>query len=513
MKYPVGVQNFDSLRKEGFLYIDKTSMIYQIAQGGRYYFLSRPRRFGKSLLISTMEAYFKGQRELFDGLKLAELETEWMVYPVLHLDLNAEKYDTKESLDVVLDMNLNKWEKEFEVETQGKTLSSRFKEVIRRAYEKTGMKVVVLVDEYDKPLLQTIDHQELQDDYRATLKAFYGVLKSSDQYIKLAFLTGVTHFGKVSVFSDLNNLEDISMLPQYVELCGITDQEIRHELDAEVQDLATANNLSKETCYAKLKEHYDGYHFSPNTVGIYNPFSLLCTLKNNRFGDYWFETGTPTFLVELLKKSEYDLNNLTHERVTGDVINSIDSMEENPIPVLYQSGYLTIHGYDERFRKYLLGFPNKEVELGFINFIAPYYTGMKPTKAEFYVENFIEDIETGQPEKFMKRLQAMFADTDYRLVGKAELYFHNATMVFFKMLGFYIQVERPTSDGRMDMVLQTPDYIYIFESKLDETADVALRQIETRGYAKPFSADPRQLYKIGVSFSSQTRDIADWKVE
>ena len=511
-KYPIGVQSFAKLRQEGYMYIDKTAMIHDIIKRGSYYFLSRPRRFGKSLLISTLEAYFLGQKELFQGLAMEQLETEWRVHPVLHLDLNTEKYDSVQALEAMLERNLALWETLYGHEVYETTFGGRFEGVIRRAAEKTGEGVVILVDEYDKPMLQAIGNNDLQQEFRSTLKGFYGAVKSMDKYIRFAFFTGVTKFGKVSVFSDLNSLNDISMWERYVEICGVSEQELHCLFDDDVQLLADVQGLTKDACYAKLKKMYDGYHFCPGAVGMYNPFSLLNTLDRKAFGDYWFETGTPTFLVELLKKTDYNLNNLTRERVTGDVINSIDSMEDNPIPVIYQAGYLTIHGYDERFRKYLLGFPNEEVENGFINFLAPAYTGMKPARTEFYIEYFIEDVETGQPERFMKRLQAMLSDTDYKIVGEAELYFQNATYVFFKMMGFYVEVERPTSDGRMDMVIKTDDYIYILEFKLDGTADEALQQIEQKGYAQPFAADPRPLYKIGINFSTKTRSVTEWKI-
>ena len=511
-KYPIGVQSFESLRKGNYLYVDKTSMIYNIVEDGKYYFLSRPRRFGKSLLLSTLEAYFLGQKELFRGLAIEQLENDWITYPVLHLDLNTEKYDSPQALESMLNRNLSEWEKLYGSEVYETTFGGRFEGIIRRAAQKTGKDVVILVDEYDKPMLQTIGNEALQHEFRNTLKGFYGAVKSMDKYIKFAFFTGVTKFGKVSVFSDLNNLTDISMLPQYCDLCGITLDEIKDNMADDVKSLASKLDITEEQCYNKLKNNYDGYHFCPDAIGVYNPFSLLCTLKNQLFGDYWFETGTPTFLVDLLKKTGYNLNNLVHERVTGDVINSIDSMEDNPIPVIYQAGYLTIQGYDERFRKYLLGFPNQEVERGFINFLAPSFTSMKPTRSEFYIENFIEDVEAGKPENFVKRLQTMLSDSSYQISGDAELYFQNATFVIFKMMGFYVDVERPTSDGRMDMIIKTNNYIYIVEFKLDGSAHEALQQIEDKQYARPFAFDTRKLFKIGINFSTKTRCIEEYEI-
>src|SRR5574344_2748045 len=365
MKYPIGIQNFEKIRNDGYVYVDKTELIYKLADTGSYYFLSRPRRFGKSLLISTMDAYFSGKRELFKGLAIENLEQKWTQYPILHLDLNTRNYNSLEALTAELNKHLEMWEGLYGDEFKKRALEERFFHIIRKAYEKTGERVVILVDEYDKPLLETINNDELQNDFRATLKAFYSVLKTQDGYIKFAFLTGVTKFGKVSIFSDLNNLEDISMLRTYQTICGITEKELHDYFDSEVAELGENTGMSKEDCYAKLKEQYDGYHFRQDSIGIYNPFSLLNTLAKMEFSDYWFESGTPTFLVHLLKKTGYDLEKLESEVATSDKLNSIDSMSYDPIPVIYQSGYLTIQGYNERFRKYRLGFPNKEVENGF----------------------------------------------------------------------------------------------------------------------------------------------------
>lgn len=371
--YPIGIQNFESLRNDGYFYIDKTALVYQLVKTGRYYFLSRPRRFGKSLLLSTLEAYFQGKKELFDGLAMEKLEKDWIKYPILHLDLNAEKYTAPEALDQVLESALRRWEALYGAQDYERTFASRFQGIIQRACDKTGQRVVVLVDEYDKPMLQAIGNDELQKSYRETLKAFYGALKSKDGCIKFGMLTGVTKFGKVSVFSDLNNLDDISMRNQYIDICGINEQELHDNLEDELHSLASAQGMTYDEICAKLQEYYDGYHFTHNSIGMYNPFSLLNTFKYNEFGSYWFETGTPTYLVELLKKHHYDLRRMAHEETTATVLNSIDSTSDNPIPVIYQSGYLTIKGYDQRFGIYRLGFPNREVEEGFINFLLPFY--------------------------------------------------------------------------------------------------------------------------------------------
>lgn len=511
VKYPIGIQNFERIRTEGYTYVDKTDMVWELCNRGSYYFLGRPRRFGKSLLLSTLEAYLEGKRDLFKGLAIEKLEKEWKQYPILHIDLNAKQYNTREALIEILGMHLERWESKYGCEKyKDRSPEERFIHVIEGVYEQTGMPVAILVDEYDKPLSLNIGNEELQDELRGILKAFYGVMKTCDRYIKIGFLTGVTKFSKVSVFSDLNNIDDISMWNKYSTICGVTEQEIHVKFDGEVALLAAACKMTKEECYEKLRKQYDGYHFCEEAIGVYNPFSLLSTLNKQKFGDYWFETGTPTLLVKLLQQAHFNLNDIEDEAVSADLMGSVDSLKVNPIPVIYQSGYLTVKSYDERFKEYHLGFPNEEVRTGFFNFLLPIYTNAKRDVSQFNIVKFVNEIENGKPESFMTRLSAMMADTDYRIVGEAELYFQNFLYLFFRLLGIYVEVERATSDGRTDMIVQTPDYIYIFEFKLDKTAEDALRQIEERGYAKPFATDLRQLYKIGVNFSSVKRCVGEW---
>lgn len=512
MKYPIGIQTFAKIREENFLYFDKTRLVYELVKEGGYYFLRRPRRFGKSLLITTLEAYFQGRRELFRGLAMEKLEHDWTVYPVLHIDFNARDYSNPDALRAELNKHLECWEKVYGNEYQDREPEERFQHIIGNIVEKTGKPVVILVDEYDKPLLQTSGNPTLQTVFRNKLKSFYGVMKTMDSCIRMVFITGVTKFSKVSIFSDLNNLKDISLDERYAEICGMTEKEIRENMDAEIQAMAEHNGISKEECYAQLKENYDGYHFAVDSVGTYNPFSLLNALDRKKFGDYWFETGTPTFLVETLKRTNYELENLGYEEVTADLLGRLDAINTNPIPLLYQSGYLTIRGYNPRFKTYKLGFPNKEVKHGFYNFLFPYYVPIREDKTGLFVINFVEEIESGQPEKFMSRLEALFANQNYQIAGDAELYFHNAVNVIFQMLGFYVETERHTSDGSMDMVVQTKDHIYIFEFKLDQSVAKALEQIEEKQYAAPFAQDMRKLYKIGVNFSSAIRKIEAWQV-
>ena len=483
-----------------------------MANEGKYYFLSRPRRFGKSLLISTMEAYFQGKKELFDGLAIQKEETEWKSYPILQIDLNTANFREEDSLYTLLNDYLCQWESVYGTRESETTLALRFKGIVARIAQKEGKGVVILIDEYDKPILQTLQYPELQDKHRNMLKAFYSVLKTQDKYIKFAFITGVTKFGKVSVFSDLNNLTDISMDNRYVAICGLTEEELASNFKQGIEELAKTYGDTIEETIAKLRERYDGYHFEEHTIGIYNPFSVLNAMSRKQYKDYWFETGTPTFLVDLLKLHNFKLQELSHERITSNVINGIDSISTNPIPAMYQSGYLTITGYDERFKKYLLGFPNREVEEGFFNFLLPLYTSAGDS-SQFMVDEFIRDVEAANVEQFMKRLTTFFASTNYQVAGNAELYFQNALYLIFKIMGFHIQVEFPTSDGRIDVIMQTADSIYIIECKLDGSADEALRQIEEKQYAAPFAMDKRRLIKIGINFSSKTRGVESWRVE
>ena len=369
MKYPIGIQDFEKLRTNGYSYVDKSRFVYKLATEGEYYFLSRPRRFGKSLFLSTLEAYFQGKKELFKGLAIYDLETEWKKYPIFHIDLNTANFREKDSLYTVLNDYLTTWESKYGARESEATLALRFKGVIARAAEKEGCGVVILIDEYDKPILQTLRDPELQAEHRAQLKAFYSVLKTQDRYIKFAFLTGVTKFGKVSVFSDLNNLTDISMDHRYISICGMTEKELLTNFKEGINELAEANGDSETETIAKISMRYAGYHFEENSEEIYNPFSVLNTLANSRYDDYWFKANTHTFLIDILKKHDYCITDLNKAQVKANMMNNVDS---NPIPVIYQSGYLTIKSYDERFKNYQLGFPNKEVEEGILNTLLPH---------------------------------------------------------------------------------------------------------------------------------------------
>ncbi|MBO5641957.1 MAG: ATP-binding protein [Prevotella sp.] len=522
MKLPIGIQDFEKIRTSGYLYIDKTEHVYRLVSEGSYYFLSRPRRFGKSLLLSTIKALFLGKRELFKGLAIDKKEDwDWAVHPVLYLDLNTNKYDKAEVLEQKLDESLNEWEALYDCARSDLPLGMRFENVIKAAYEKTGQRVVILVDEYDKPLLQAIGNRELQDEYRGTLKGFYGALKSMDGCIKFAMLTGVTKFGKVSVFSDLNNLRDISLDYDFHSICGITEQELLSYFPTQIDALAERSKLTREECIEKLRRMYDGYHFDEDSPGMYNPFSVLNTFQTRKFGSYWFETGTPTYLVELLRRHYYDLEEMATSEVTSDVLNSIDAESTNPIPVIYQSGYLTIKGYKSEFKKYILGFPNEEVAEGFIKYLAPFYLDNREKRSVFDIEKFTSDVREGNAEQFLSRLKSLFASAPYDSVkGDKENHFQNMMWVVFKMMGFYSQTEYHTSDGRIDLLVETPQYRYIMEFKLDGTAEEALQQIKDKNYQLQFfgdalttNKDQGKTYIIGVNFSKETRTIDRWVIE
>jgi hypothetical protein len=511
---PIGVQEFESLRRDGYLYVDKTALVYQLATTGRYYFLSRPRRFGKSMLLSTLHAYFEGKKELFEGLAIENLEKDWIKYPVLHLDLNVGEYKTPDALVNKLTLHLETWENIYGRNESEKSLGDRFCGVIKRASEKTGLGVVILVDEYEKPVLQVVDDEELQDSYRATLKGFYGALKSMDKYIKFAFLTGVTKLSKVSIFSDVNNLSNISMAEEYSTLCGITDEEIDTIFAPYVERLADKNKMTLSEAREKLRSFYDGYHFTEESAGIYNPFSLLNTFQYNKFRSYWFETGTPSFLVSLLKQCPKTIDEvISNPHADFISLGSGDLRSDNLVPLLYQSGYLTIKDYDPEFELYTLGFPNKEVEDGFYKFLLPNYASINMNESAFFITNFVKEIRAGKVDDFFKRLSSLFADTPYELVKELENHYQNVMFIVTKLMGFYVKAEYHTSEGRIDLVLQTDKYTYVMEFKLNGTAEEALQQINDKNYSLPFDIGDRKLIKIGVNFSPKTRNIDRWIVE
>ena len=521
-KLPIGIQSFEKLRKGQFLYINKTEYIYQLVHSGVPYFLSRPRRFGKSLFLSTLRAYFEGKKELFEGLAIEALERDnpdaWQEYPVFYFDFNKENFQREDALEEVLAAHLEEWEKRYHVEQQERSLAVRFQRLLVKANEMTGKQAVVLVDEYDKPLLEVIADNSLEEHNKAVFKGFFSTLKSYDEYLKFVFLTGVTKFSKVSIFSDLNHLMDISIDERYADICGITEAEMKAGLMPEIEALAKRQKLTVGQCLAQLKQNYDGYHFYPDTEGIYNPFSLLNALGKREFGAYWFATGTPTFLIQRLEQTGYDAKMFTNGKLFADgaMLSDYRSDNPNPIPLFYQTGYLTIVDYDRRRMRYTLGYPNEEVKYGFMNSIAPYYLHAKDHDPEstgtdiFAIDDAVEE---GDLDRLRDILTALFARLPY---GTNEAYverdFQNVVYIVFMLLGKYVRTEIYSAKGRADCIVETADYVYIFEFKRDATADEALAQIEEKGYAIPYLADGRMVYKVGAAFDSTERTLSEWKV-
>ena len=512
MLYPIGIQSFSEVRNGGYVYVDKTALIYSLTSTGKYYFLSRPRRFGKSLLVSTMESYFRGRKDLFKGLALESLEKDWVEYPVLHLDLTGAAYSKVEELHSKLNSFLSAQEEIYGIWTSEKVASVRFEHVIDAAYRKTGRKVVILIDEYDKPIVDNIDAPELMDAFRRELQGFYSVIKGKDEFIRFAFLTGVTKLGKMSIFSGLNNLNDISMDLGFSDICGVSEEELKTYFDESVSTLARHCGLTKEECYGKLKTMYDGYYFNESADGVYNPFSLLNTFKANRFRMYWFETGTPTFLVRYLKQIKCNLDNISKDKVSVETLTGANYVAPAPITLMYQTGYLTITSYNERFNTYTLDYPNEEVKAGFLNSLSQLYAPAL-IQGEFSVYNFVEDIERGDVQGFMDRFTAFLSDNSYEIQGDLELYFQNTMSVMLKMMGLYVKTEYRTSNGRIDIVFDTDKYVYIIELKRDLSPEEALRQIEAKGYDKPFLSSGKEIIKLGVNFSSESRTVDGWKAD
>ncbi|MDR2424981.1 MAG: ATP-binding protein, partial [Prevotellaceae bacterium] len=468
-KMPIGIQDFEDLRENNCVYVDKTEYLYRLVESGAPYFLGRPRRFGKSLFLSTLKAYFLGKKHLFEGLKIAELEKNWIEYPVIYVDMNVENYINIESLYSAFDTNLKPYEEKWGRDTTDSTYSARFMELIRRAHKQEGKKVVVLIDEYDKPLLNTIEKLTINDDIRDELKSFYGALKNADQYLKFVFLTGVTKFSKVSVFSDLNHLVDISMDDDYSGVCGISETEIKAYFDKEIRALAERKKMTYEQTLTELKKQYDGYHFAKDSECIYNPFSLLNTFDKRDFFKYWFATGTPSFLVKMLKENNFDIAKMEKDiKISVDAIADYRLEAGNLVPLLYQSGYLTIKSYDERYNLCTLGYPNEEVKYGFMNELLPVYVPKQNIQQDFHAAYFIEDLRAGDVDAFMNRVRAFFACIPNELNNKTEKHYQTIFYLLFKLMGQFIDAEQRSAAGRADAVVETENTVYVFEFKLDE---------------------------------------------
>lgn len=519
MKYPIGIQSFDRIIEDGFVYVDKTDMLYSLVKEGSIYFLSRPRRFGKSLLLSTLKNYFLGRKELFKGLKMEALEKDWKVYPVFHIDFNGGNFTQKGVLQRWIDGYVSSWEREIGIEAD-KSLPTglRFIELLKTAYEKSGLRAVVLVDEYDKPILDVLDYdKDLEEEHRNILKGFYSTFKGADEYLQFVFLTGVTKFSQVSVFSGFNQPKDISMHAKYETLCGISQEELESYFREPIEELTEAYRCSYDEMLDMLKSQYDGYHFSDRMTDVYNPFSLFNAFDSGRIYDYWFKSGTPTYLIRLLAHSDENVNEITGKFYSPEEFIDYKANVEQPLPMIYQSGYLTIKEFDMEEMTFLLDFPNNEVKRGFLTMVASSYFGDKMETAS-WIRKAVSQLKKGELDDFRTGMTSFLASIPYTMRRKEnerekERYFHYTFYLIMRLISVYtVYTEKVQSHGRVDCIVETPDYVYIFEFKLDGTADEALRQIEEKGYAREYESDNRKLYKIGAVFSSETGTIEEWIV-
>ena len=513
---PVGIQTFEELRTKGYIYVDKTRFIDSIVRIGKPYFLSRPRRFGKSLFLSTLKSYFEGRRDLFEGLAISRTETEWKKYPVLHFDFTGKNYETSDDLIIKIDDILSDYEKLYGKNTESNDVSIRFKNLIKAAHDKTGSQVVVLVDEYDKPLLQNVENPETENKIRSVLKGFYGNLKGEDAHLQFIFITGVTRFDKVSIFSDLNNLNDISLSERYSAICGISQEELEANFVPEIQAMAEKNGYSADECLAELKRNYDGYHFSQDVkTDIYNPFSLLKAFSDLYFGSYWFSTGTPTFLTKMILDSGFDYRSLEYGvEVSTRSLENYRLSSNEPLPMLYQTGYVTIKSFDAEFRSYTLGVPNEEVKFGLYERLLPLYAGYTQDSDNIEVLNFIRELRAGKVNEFMERINCIFAAAPKQSSQKQyELNCQAFVWLIFKLMGEFVLCEVQNGKGRSDAVVWEKDAIYIFEFKMDGSAKEALEQINDRDYPIAYQNDGRKIVKVGINYSSRDRQLSEWIIE
>ena len=519
MKYPIGIQSFDRIIEDGYVYVDKTELIYNLTHESSIYFLSRPRRFGKSLLVSTLKNYYLGRRELFRGLAMERLETEWAVHPVFHVDFNGAVFSNAGQLEAMLRDYVEGWERMYGlVPDKELGLGLRFRHVLRAAHEQTGRRAVVLIDEYDKPILDVLDvDASLEDRHRNVLKAFYSVFKAADEHLQFVLLTGVTKFSQVSVFSGFNQPKDISMDGRYEALCGITQDEIDRYFPQPIADMAADYRCTPGEMKQRLKQQYDGYHFSKRLTDVYNPFSLLNALDSRSVDDYWFRSGTPTYLIRLLAHFNENINELTGKYYRPEEFVDYKADVERPLPMIFQSGYLTIKNYNFQFNTFLLDFPNNEVKNGFLTMLATSY--LKPQEEMgTWIRSVVMTLQEGDTDRLRTLFTSFLASIPYtmrRKEGEAERerYFQYTFYLIMRLVSVYtVYVEKTQSQGRVDCVVETPQYVYIFEFKLDGTAAEALQQIEDRGYAREYAADARQLFRVGVGFSSETGTVSDWAV-
>ena len=512
--YPVGVQTFEEIRSKGYLYVDKTKYIIDFRRKMmKYVFLSRPRRFGKSLFASTLQAYFEGRKELFEGLAIADYEKEWVKRPVLHFDLSGAKHMDAESLKRYLSDVLDEHEAVYGYKSEKIDPNIRLKDLVKRANGQTGQKVVVIIDEYDAPLLDVVHEKENLQELRRIMQNFYSPLKMLDPYLEFTFLTGITKFSQLSIFSELNNLDNISMYDQYSAICGISMTELTTVMKPDVEGLGKALGMTYDECLEKLRVYYDGYHFSKHSEDIFNPFSLIKALNSQDIDSYWFGSGTPTYIIKLLQKYHVNVTDIEKDSTDVDDFDVSPEQMTSALPLLYQSGYLTIKKYNPMLRRYKLGYPNTEVKIGMLKSLSPNYLSPISVDNSSLVGDLVELLYDGKAEKCMERLRAYLASISNRLSNKNERDFQTVFYLIFNLMGAYIRVEEDSAIGRADAVVYMPDAVYVFELKFDGSAEDAINQIDEKGYLIPYSADGKRLVKIGVNYDSDQRTIVDWIVK
>ncbi len=513
-KYPVGIQSFKDIREGNYLYVDKTKYIVDFrVKGMKYIFLSRPRRFGKSLFASTLQAYFEGRKELFEGLAIADYEKDWVVRPVLHFDLSGAKHLDAESLKHSLHIRLRTYENVYGRDEEELQPNERLEGLVRRAYKQTGQKVVVIIDEYDAPLLDVVHEKDNLQQLRFIMQNFYSPIKMLDPYLEFVFITGITKFSQLSIFSELNSLDNISMFDQYSAICGISKTELTTVMKPDVEGLGKALGMTYEECLDELTRYYDGYHFGKHSEDVFNPFSLIKCLNAKDIESYWFGSGTPSYLIKALQKYHVNVTDIEQKDINVNDFDVTPEQMTSALPLLYQSGYLTIKNYKPLTRSYTLGYPNMEVKIGMLMSLAPNYLSPVSNDNSGLVTNLVEMLYDGDAEGAMVRLRAYLSSISNRLSNKNERDFQTVFYLIFNLMGAYIKVEEDSAVGRADAVVHTPDAVYVFELKYDGSAEDALKQIDNKGYLIPYSADGKRLVKIGVNYDSNQRTIGDWIIK
>lgn len=520
-KYPIGIQTFSEIIRSGYVYVDKTDLVWQLQNYAKYIFLSRPRRFGKSLLSSTLDSYFRGERELFEGLKIMHLEKDWKQYPVIHLDLSGAKHMPPLGVRDELGLLLDNYERVYGSNPKENTPGMRLSGLIDRAFEQTGCQVVVIIDEYDAPLLDVLHEEEQLAQMRELMQEFYQRLKKQEPKIKFCFITGITKFSQLSIFSTINNLMNVTMDSRFSAICGITESELVSDMKEDVEQLAQAYEMTRDEMHESLKLQYDGYHFSENSPEVYNPYSLLKAFASQKLDNYWFESGTPTFLIRQMQHFRTDITSQEGlEAYASDFDRPTETMT-SALPLLYQSGYLTIKNYDRDSQMYLLAIPNQEVRIGYVEGLLPVYIGLEPrsVKAGFALK-FWRALKQNDVELAMREMQAYMAEIPYvegfkkklAEAATAEGFYEYTLYLIFSMLNVYVRTQVKCAGGRVDMVVWMPNAIYVFEMKVNDTATNALRQIDDRGYAISYQTDDRRVVKVGVKFNAETRVPEEWAI-